>query len=460
MQVRTFVDVLRRRWISIVAIVVVCTGVAAEIAYSATPLYKTSAKVYFSLVNGTTANDLSQGSTYTQNLVLTYAQMATTPIVLTPVINELKLGMSPGQLAGKVSATATTNTVILTITVTDSSPQRAASIANDVADQLGTTVRELSPKDAKGQSTVLTQTVGPALVPKSASSPKKGRNIAAAFVGGLLLAIAYAMLRELLATTVERRRSLKSVTDAPILGEVPSSDELANQRLGDGSVASPIFGQLSSSIDFLSVDRRPLSLVITSASPKEGKTLIALNLALASADSGSRTLLIDADLRDPIDQSRIRRTSGPGLSTVLVGRASFDEVVVALDRNLDVLASGPRPPNPSYLLGSQSMARLLQDVGGRYDVILIDAPALLSNDDAASLVDLTAGIVLVARVARRLRLFGRRHARLDEARIAEALDSIGDRGAVLGIIVNGTARKAGRRRNADALPAANLTSIS
>ncbi len=206
MQARDFLDVLRRRWLAVVAVVVIFTGAVAALEYHATPQYRADAKEYFAIKTSTTGtgNDLSQGSAYVQGQVLTYATLATTPTVLAPVIAELKLKLTPSQLAGQISATVLPNTVVVTVEATSSSPRLAASLANSVAQQLGVAVAALAPVDATGASRIVSRTIATAPVPKVPATPKKKRNISAAFVGSLLLGVAFAMLLELLAT--QRRR--------------------------------------------------------------------------------------------------------------------------------------------------------------------------------------------------------------------------------------------------------------
>jgi succinoglycan biosynthesis transport protein ExoP len=443
MEARDFLDVLRRRWLAVVAVVVICTGAAAALEYHATPQYRADAKVYFAIKTSTTGtgNDLSQGSAYVQGQVLTYATLATTPTVLVPVLAELKLNRTPSRLAGQISASVLPNTVVVTVQATDPSPRLAASLANSVAQQLGVAVAALAPVDATGASRIVARTIATAPVPKVPATPKKKRNISAAFVGSLLLGIAAAMLLELLATQGRRDRRRLSRIDTPVLGEVSwlaGGEARSFAKIESGLYqAGADFERLRESLDFVLVDRLPKIVIVAGMSVPDDKSATALRLAFASAEAGTRTLLIDANLRAPTVAKRLGEPHGPGLSSVLTGRTSFDDVVVDFGSRLDVLTSGPTPPNPTYLLGSTSMEHLLKEMSGRYDLVIIDSSAVLAYEDTTRIVPYTSGVLLVAPTKRGLGSRRDANKLLDWSAVREASQELGPVTAVLGIVASG-----------------------
>jgi len=290
MRLRDYVAILRKRWLLIGVIALVALTAAAGLSFTATPTYQATASVYFSLPYGTTANDLYQGSNYTQNQVLSFAELATMPVVLQPAIDELGLQTSPKQLAGFIDATATANTVIVEITASDTSAQRSAVVANAVADELGIVVRKLSPKDTKGRSTVDVSTIGSASVPISPSAPKKKRNLVAGLFGGIFIGAALAVVMELLDTRIRRASDVAAITSAPLLGDIAADKVFLRNRLVVRdlplSPAAESFRRLRTNLEFLAVDERPLAVVITSSLAKEGKSTTVANLAIACADVG------------------------------------------------------------------------------------------------------------------------------------------------------------------------------
>ncbi|HEY8788358.1 MAG TPA: polysaccharide biosynthesis tyrosine autokinase [Actinopolymorphaceae bacterium] len=439
MRLRDYVAILRKRWLLIGVIALVALTAAAGLSFTATPTYQATASVYFSLPYGTTANDLYQGSNYTQNQVLSFAELATMPVVLQPAIDELGLQTSPKQLAGFIDATATANTVIVEITASDTSAQRSAVVANAVADELGIVVRKLSPKDTKGRSTVDVSTIGSASVPISPSAPKKKRNLVAGLFGGIFIGAALAVVMELLDTRIRRASDVAAITSAPLLGDIAADKVFLRNRLVVRdlplSPAAESFRRLRTNLEFLAVDERPLAVVITSSLAKEGKSTTVANLAIACADVGDRVLLVDADFRQPSIAEYLGIEGSAGLTTVLTGRATFDDVVQPWSTDgrtsLDVLTSGDIPPNPSELLASRAMARFLENVKDRYDIVLFDSAPLLPVTDAAILAAGMTGAVVLAKATK-----------VRRAQFGDAIASIEQVGAkVLGVVLQGVTTK-------------------
>lgn len=164
---------------------------------------------------------------------------------------------------------------------------------------------------------------------------------------------------------------------------------------------SPISEQyrtIRTNIQFSSVDHEIRSIMITSTGPGEGKSTTAANLAVVFAQQGKQVLLIDADLRKPTVHYTFRLQNIHGLTSVLLKNATLQEAVsVSEVDHLDVLTSGPIPPNPAELLSSRSMVELLKEAYDHYDIVIIDSPPLLAVADAQILANqVDASIMVVA----------------------------------------------------------------
>lgn len=164
---------------------------------------------------------------------------------------------------------------------------------------------------------------------------------------------------------------------------------------------SPISEQyrtIRTNIEFASVDQDLRSLLVTSSGPSEGKSSTTANLGVVFAQQGKRVLLIDGDLRKPTVHYTFKLDNRTGLSTVLVGEKSLEETVKETDvPNLEILTCGPIPPNPSELLGSNSMKQMLQKAQETYDVVIFDTPPVLAVTDAQILANICDGSIIVAR---------------------------------------------------------------
>lgn len=406
MGLRENIDVLRRRWRAVALVTVLGVVLTGLLSMLATPVYTARASTFFSLDIGNTVNEIQQGATFTREQMGSYASLATTPAVLEPVIAGLGLDTDVRTLAGQVSASAPNGTVILDVAVSDASPQLAARIANAVSESLTEVVEGIGPQDDEALPTVRGTVIEPAVAPGFASSPNTRLNVVAGLIGGLLLGIVLAYVIEALDTRVRGVRELRLVTDAPVLGRLtqevaPPSGPVVLRR-SRGPEAEE-YRQLASNAQFLRPANGPLTIVVSSSGAGEGKSSVAVNLALALAEVSQRVLLVDGDLRSPSVADRLGVASGTGLSTLLVGRARFADVVQSWGpRGLSVLTAGPVPPNPTQLLSSATMTKLSAEIAERFDVVVYDTTPVLGVTDALLLARSADGVVLVANT-RRLR---------------------------------------------------------
>ena len=248
---------------------------------------------------------------------------------------------------------------------------------------------------------------------------------------GLAVGVGIAILRTVLDTRIRSEADVATVTDTPVLGAVGYDASTPNDPLV--IVSHPLgaraeaIRRLRTNLQFVNASSRPRSIVVTSALPGEGKTTTASNLALAIADTGSRVVLVDADLRRPSIARVLGIEGAVGLTTVLIGNASIDDVVQEYgSTSLDVITSGEIPPNPSELLGSQRMTDLLGELTERYDVVILDTAPLLPVTDGVVVAKLADGALVVvgATVANRPHL----------AAAVAALETVEAR--VLGVVLN------------------------
>ena len=156
------------------------------------------------------------------------------------------------------------------------------------------------------------------------------------------------------------------------------------------------FREIRTSVMFSSADDGSRSVLVTSTQPSEGKSVVAANLAVSLAHAGLRVLLIDADMRKPRHARLMRVKQDPGLSSLLVGRAKANDVVLkTATQNLWVMPAGPNPPNPAELLGSTRFADLLKTLGEHFDWVVIDSPPVMAVTDASVIAYRTTGVVFV-----------------------------------------------------------------
>jgi len=421
---------IARRWLAVILLGVLGAGAGFAYATSLPLLYRATSSVFVSSPRGETTSELVQGFTFTEKLVQSYAQLATMPAVLQPVIDQLELDTTPTALASRVSASTPLNTVIIEVTVVDRSAEQSAAIANAITRSLATTGQELAPQGPAGSPSVTLETVSTAQPPARPFSPNTPLIVVTGLLLGLGLGVAYAVLRDMLDARVRDEKDLERVTDAPLLGKVGQKGRKdpagVAMRVMPRSPLAEAYRRIRANLEFIDVDHRPRTIVVTSAVTKDGKSTTSVNLALALAERSSRVLLIDADLRRPSIADICGVDGDVGLTTVLVGAISPDEAIVPCGDSLSVLSAGALPPNPGQLLGSDAMRSLLGMLSERFDYIVIDSPPLLSATDTLGLSHLADGAIVVARYRTT------RRAQLKDT--IESLENVNAR--VLGIVLN------------------------
>jgi capsular exopolysaccharide synthesis family protein len=300
--------------------------------------------------------------------------------------------------------------------------KRDAEANKALYDGLLTKLKEAGISAALHSSNI--RVVDPAMVPTYPSRPAKMRNVALAFLVGLVGGIGLALMREYMDNTVKTPDDIETLAHLPSLAVVPafmetnangkpgkllkssssngheSRIELVAQHLPKSQM-SEAFRALRTSLLLSRADHPPQVILVTSALPREGKTTAAANLAVTFAQLGDRTLLIDADLRKPGIGRLLNLGSGKyaGLSSYLAGVSSLDLVTVPHPSipNLAAIPTGPLPPNPADLLSSHKFADAIAELRGKYKFIVIDSPPIMAATDAVILSVQTDGVLLVVR---------------------------------------------------------------
>ncbi len=234
--------------------------------------------------------------------------------------------------------------------------------------------------------------------------PDKQMNMILGAIFGLLAGIGMAFFLEYMDDTIKTKEELQRITDAPLLGVIPNISakrgDVAKKDLfaynQPKSTISEAFRGVRTAISYSSEGKEARTFIVTSSGPKEGKTTIGINISTVMAYSGARTLLIDADLRKPRVHKSFELNNSRGLTNLIIGDASAEDLIqsTGLER-LDVLSSGPIPPNPSELLGGTRMIEILEELQEKYDRILIDTPPIGAVTDAAVVGRIVDFVLLV-----------------------------------------------------------------
>jgi polysaccharide biosynthesis transport protein len=319
--------------------------------------------------------------------------------------------------------------------------ERKLKAAQTTYETLLTKLQEISV--AENQKIPNARVISYALVPDKPEGPRKLLFVVGGGGIGLFLGIIAAFGLDLMDRSVKTVKEAKEVMRYTLLGIIPGLNINGKNHYSVTGLSKSLpriigrdipqfpFGDayqiLQANLKFLCSDKPLKSIVVSSSVAKEGKSEVAANLAVAMAQIGRRVLLVDADMRHPIQHHIWELTNAVGLSNIIVDQVSLNAAVQEVLPNLYVLSSGVLPPNPMALLDSQRMAILINSFARDYDFVIFDTPALSGTADAAVLSNLTDGMLLVVRPG---------VVNLDSANAAkEFLIQSGQK--VLGIVING-----------------------
>jgi capsular exopolysaccharide synthesis family protein len=230
-----------------------------------------------------------------------------------------------------------------------------------------------------------------ALLPEKPIKPKRKLIVLVGFILGLILGIMFAFLRAFLDDTIKNEEDIQKKSNVPLLGMIPNVKSLDGKIKvfeSPKSAISEAFRNLRTNLQFMANDKCNNIIAVTSTVGGEGKTTISVNLGAILSMSGKKTIILNLDMRKPTLHEKFNLDIGQGISSLLAERCTLADVVQKTAYgNLDVITSGPIPPNPSELIQSELMQKVLEKLKEVYDVIILDTPPVGLVTDARVLMD-------------------------------------------------------------------------
>ena len=489
---------IAKAWLPLMLVAaVLCGGAAYGVSSLQSKVYEAKTSLMVGQALSATNPDYTQ-LLVAQSLSSTYAAIAKTRPNLEAVITKLGLTDTADELGQRITVDSPSGSTLLTLTAQDTKPERAAAIANALADQLIAVSPSLqgreaefrasidqdltatqglidstqarvdalnanpnrTPKDdaelqslegrlvtlrdtyatllsfSSGSATNLLTMIESAETPGAPVLPRTLLNVLLATLFGILAVAAIAFAAEQLDDSIKSPESIEEVTGLSTLGTISQMKSVRGRSeiyqlagiLYPRSSVTEAYRALRANVEFASVDTPIRTLLVTSAASGEGKTVTAANLAVVFAQTGRKVLLVDADLRKPGVHAMFNLVNTDGLTTMLRDTSvRLDSVAHRTEEpTLRVLTTGPLPPNPAELMGSQRMQAILGRLKQSADIVIFDSPPLTAVTDAAVLSAHMDGTLMVVDASRSRR----RVVRLGSDTLARA------NATVLGAVLN------------------------
>ncbi|WP_456599823.1 polysaccharide biosynthesis tyrosine autokinase [Blastococcus sp. SYSU DS0616] len=432
MELRDTIAAFRAGWFLPVIGVLVGGAVGAGTTQAMTPTYTSSAQLWVTSTDASSTTAAFQGTQFAESRVPSYVEILGSEVLADSVIDRLDLDLTAAQLQERIEASVRPDTTVLDIVVTDTSAERARDIAVAVAAEFTelvlaveeTTTTPTDPDEVPVTTVpVEIQPLGTPAIAEEPSSPNPVANTAVGVLIGLLVGLVLAYARVRMDRSVRDAKVASAAAGVPVIGAVARDRQLASEHVLERHSRSgnaEAFRQLRTNLQFLDVDQPPRVIMVSSAAGAEGKTTLAVNLAVTLAEGGRRVALVDSDLRHPRVAKYLGLSDGAGLTSVLAGTADLDDVLQSYDNGrLSVLGAGAIPPNPSELLASGKLPGVVDRLRATHDFVVFDTPPLLPVADGSAVAVAMDGVLLAVRQGK---------TRQDELeRAAAVLDRVGAR---------------------------------
>ena len=376
--------ILKKRSILILSLTAITMIIVGIISYFViTPTYEANSQILVNqLDKESNLYDSNEVETNVQ-LIKTYKIMIKSSTVLEKVKDELNLDYSIDDLNNIITVLSEDDTQIMSIIVEDKSIESAVKIANKTAE-----VFQKEIADIMNVNNVTVITEAKVKGHETPVKPNRVMNLAIAMVVGLMSGVGLAFLLAFLDHTLKTEVDIETRLNLPVIGVISKLSKRTPepQRLiinNEQTIFSEQYRTIRTNIEYAEIKNELKTIMVTSVNPGDGKSLTAANLAIAFAQEGRRVLLLDADLRGPNVHNLFKADNHRGLSTIISGKATLDQVVTKTKvDNLSILTSGPASPDPTKIFASKDMGSLLEILNQQFDLVILDVPSILSVSDA------------------------------------------------------------------------------
>lgn len=381
MSIRSYLSVLGQRWRWLVGGFLVTMLAVSLFTHFAPRQYATSAQVFVSVNDGSSDSEMYQGSLFVSSQLPSYRSLAVSPLILNPVIDELRLGETAEHLAKSIVVTSPEDTTLIVIQVTSDNPRKSADIANATADRLATVTTNLSPKRSNKRRVVNSRVLMEAQPPPRATAPNVAVNFIFGSAAAIALGILTAVTRHLTDSRVRSVERLEALSDTPLIGTLPSGFSKAGVTASE--VTERKDARLDSSLERLKTNflvrssQQPRTVLVTGTGDDNDKRAVLLLLASELGRAGESVCILDADhtvrnsLKFPeLDGRRGLHEIGTNSDQILRALAHVENT------SLKTIGLGSNVSEP---LDPDSLQQALSVLQANHDVVLVNSPTVAKS---------------------------------------------------------------------------------
>ena len=387
------VRIIRARWKTVIFVTSFVTLVTIILTlFVLQPVYQCNVKMFIGKSIDEDGNYSNNDIVMYQSLMKTYVEIINTEDLIERSLSKIDSKVEPAEVLSNLSVEAINDTQILQVTLEGKDKKEIYKILASITEEFVDTAKTVVPNGN-------VQVIRNAKEPQKQISPNIKINIVIGILSGVLLGGIIVFIKEFKGGSIETKEEVEEKIGIPVLGTIPKNykdTDVFEVDKNPKSVISEEYRILRTNLKYTSFEKYHRVFQVTSAVPGEGKSTVSINLALALAEE-AKVVLIDCDMRKPSIHKKLNISRKGGLSDILIGKSDIMDVAYRYNKNLLIITAGNSIENPSEMLSSRAMERMIRRLKDVVDYVIIDAPPVQAVTDAQILSTRCDGTILVVK---------------------------------------------------------------
>lgn len=387
------VRIIRARWKTVIFVTSFVTLLTIILTlFVLQPVYQCNVKMFIGKSIDEDGNYSNNDIVMYQSLMKTYVEIINTEDLIERSLSKIDSKVEPAEVLSNLSVEAINDTQILQVTLEGKDKKEIYKILASITEEFVATAKTVLPNGN-------VQVIRNAKEPQKQISPNIKINIVIGILSGVLLGAIIVFIKEFKGDCIETKEEVEEKIGIPVLGTIPKNykdTDVFEVDKNPKSVISEEYRILRTNLKYTSFEKYHRVFQVTSAVPGEGKSTVSINLALALAEE-AKVVLIDCDMRKPSIHKKLNISRKGGLSDILIGKSDIMDVAYRYNKNLLIITAGNSIENPSEMLGSRAMERMISRLKDVVDYVIIDTPPVQAVTDAQILSTRCDGTILVVK---------------------------------------------------------------